>query len=371
MDNHEKKESMNSIVHCSCARRKWPVKADLKRNVAKSLSSVFGALMMFVMFGLLVSCSDEELFSDGKELKINSLQERNKLKPDQGRRLSPSKGSYTMFLDTLRAFESDISISQAAYYEANYFNHNASSYPEVSSPGRVIRDVNGNPVYSTTSVAGLFQKLGVDDIYIYGSRDPGIFKRMQFACTNFLGFVGYQFSEQDLWVLGYYTHYDENGLKEYYSDLPNSTWANGVRDTIINKIHITDVNTWRGNFTGLHGINTFEDYQNPELQQYIALDHFAYKYRMIVAALGEQGRTIQEYIGTSLYWDQCTPKISPPPGGRDNEVIVTMSGLLAGAHLRGAAGVAALLLQHENHADEIGTTILQYVQDYGGYDTPY
>ena len=77
-----------------------------------------------------------------------------------------------------------------------------------------------------------------------------MFKQMQYATMNYLGFIGYQLSEQDFWDLGYYTHYDENHLPKYYSDVPVSNWANGVRDKIMNlpgkgEVHVTDVNTWQ------------------------------------------------------------------------------------------------------------------------------
>ena len=78
-----------------------------------------------------------------------------------------------------------------------------------------------------------------------------MFKQMQYATMNYLGFIGYQLSEQDFWDLGYYTHYDENHLPKYYSDVPVSNWANGVRDKIMNlpgkgEVHVTDVNTGKG-----------------------------------------------------------------------------------------------------------------------------
>ena len=246
-----------------------------------------------------------------KQLELRKSAHNEKRSPKAN-----TRKSYADFLSAIRAFESDISPDSAAVYESGYFDPNAVNYPQVEYPGRVVRDINGNPVYTTTSYKGFFIKIGVDSLYTYGSRDTEMFKRMQYSVINFLGFVGYQFSEQDLWDLGYYTHYDENHLKEYYSDLPNATWANGVRDTIINDIHITDVNTWRGQFTGNHGIRSFADFRMPELQGFIALDHFKFKHDRIVKLLKQQGRTIQDFIGTTLYWDQCIPSISPPPGHR-------------------------------------------------------
>lgn len=57
--------------------------------------------------------------------------------------------------------------------------------------------------------------------------------------------------------------------------------------------------------------------------------------------------------------------------GVPDAVEITMSGLLGGAHLRGAEGITALLVDHENRADENGTAILQYVYEFAGYDTPF
>jgi len=332
----------------------------------KNVSSL-GLLQLSFIWVFLYSCTDLEHFADKeREHVLKALRYFNNSEID-----SRSRGNYEDFLNAIRAFESDISLDKAPYYEQNYDNPNAINYPVVNYPGRVVSDPNGNPVYSRTSVRDFFRKIGVADLYVYGSRNPEMFKKMQYSVINFIGFVGYQFSERDLWDLGYYTHYDAQGLEEYYSDVPNSTWANGVRDTIINNVHVTDVNTWGGVFSGKHGINSFDDFKKPELQEFIALDHFQYKYNRIVSVLAGGGKTLDDYIGAKLYWNRCVPKISPPPGGRGNEVVVTISGLLAGAHLRGAEGVASLLIDHQNHADEIGTTVLQYVQDYAGYDTPF
>ena len=257
----------------------------------------------------------------------------------------------------------------AQEYHDKYNDPNAIQYPKVDSPGRVMRDKNGNYVYANMSYKEYFDTIGVGDIYVLGSTDPEMFKKMQYSVINFLGFVGYQFSEQDVWFLNYYEHLDAAGYRKYYVDVPNSTWANGVRDKIINfpdgPVHVTDVNTWGGIWIGKNGINSFEDFKDPDKQDFIAKDHFALKYGNIVKMLNSTpgAKPLEEYLNTYLYWDKCTPSFSPPPGGRSNQVLVTMSGLLAGAHLRGAQGVVDLLVSHKNNADEIGTTILQYVQD--------
>ncbi len=286
------------------------------------------------------------------------------------------KKTYKDFLTSIRTFESSIDPKLANYYDKNYHNKNAFKYQKVYFPGRVVRDNYGHPLINTTSIKEYFEKIGIDYLYTQGSTSIEMFTDMQYTVINFLGFVGYQFSERDLWDLGYYINYNSEGIPKYYIDINDSNWANGVTSIImdipnIGKVEVTDVNTWTGNFTGKHNINNFRDLTEPKKQEYIALDHFKFKYNQIVKELKKYGKTIDEYIGTKLYWNKCKPIISPPPGGRLNEVEVTMSGLLAGAHLRGAKGIVLLLINHENHADEISTTILQYVQDFGGYETPF
>jgi hypothetical protein len=49
-------------------------------------------------------------------------------------------------------------------------------------------------------------------------------------------------------------------------------------------------------------------------------------------------------------------------------ITITLSGILAGAHLRGPYGVANLLLKNQVSHDEFGTSILRYIKEYGGYN---
>lgn len=284
-------------------------------------------------------------------------------------------GNYDDFLSAIITYESTIAPKKSQYYTDNYNNNNAVVYQNVEYPGRVIRTQDGSPTKSNTSIKGYFERLGIDKYYTPGSSDPKMFRQMQYSVMNYLGFIGYQFSEQDLWDLGYYTHYDENNLPMYYSDVPVSNWANGVRDKIMNlpgkgEVHVTDVNTWTGTFTGKNGINSFDDVRDPDKQDYIAKDHFVDKYNGMVRLLAEKGKTLNDYLGSYIHWSECHPVLTPPEGVPD-AVEITMSGLLGGAHLRGAEGVTALLVDHENRADENGTAILLYVYEFGGYDTPF
>ena len=48
-------------------------------------------------------------------------------------------------------------------------------------------------------------------------------------------------------------------------------------------------------------------------------------------------------------------------------VVITLSGLVAGAHLKGLGGVSKFLQGHDN-TDAYGTKISEYIRKFGGYD---
>jgi hypothetical protein len=150
---------------------------------------------------------------------------------------------------------------------------------------------------------------------------------------NQLGFIGkYQFGEGLLKDLGYY-------------DTPNPYigGANGV-----------DRNYWRGTWRGKNGINSKQDFlSNKNNVQEIAIQEaMQYKWGLIKNQLN--GRSIKEFIGQQR-------------GG----VVVTASGILAAAHLRGEGGVAKLLLSNQGSTDENGTSILAYLREFAGYQVPF
>ena len=293
----------------------------------------------------------------------------------------PSK-SYEDFIDAVWAFESDIDPSQQDYYNKNWNTPVVDEYPKVSSPGRVIRDEKGDPVMDhDLTIEQLFDVIGIGELYHPSDPNPD-WKLIQSNVINYLGFVGFQFQESDLVDLGYYVFEEERILDKtypkHYVDVPNHYWANGVR-AFLAEPPLASVPTWARDivlfkytfFTGKNGVNNYTDFTTPDKHILIIKDHFANKYQGIVSGLAARGKTLKDYLGTDVYWDELHPPVSPPPGNRSNKVEITLSGLLAGAHLRGAAGVVALLVDHNNPSDESGTFILQYVQDYAGYDTPF
>lgn len=290
--------------------------------------------------------------------------------------------TYQDFINAVWTYESDIDPAKQDYYNENW-NKPVASYPEVLYPGRVVRDINGNPIErKNITIEELFNTFGIGDLYSPSDPNPD-WKLIQSNVINYLGFVGFQFQESDLVDTGYYRFAEasldgKNFYPTHYVDVPNETWADGVRavlkypPTVSEPTIVTDtVKFVDTSFTGKNGIYTYQDFTSPDKHVLIIEDHFINKYNGIVAGLKEKGKSLDDYLGTFVYWNDLKPSVSPPPGGRANKVEITLSGLLAGAHLRGAGGVVELLVEHENPADESGTYILQYVQDYAGYDTPF
>ena len=154
----------------------------------------------------------------------------------------------------------------------------------------------------------------------------------QYQVENSLGFMGkYQFGEPLLIDLGYYQ------AEVFY-------------------MHGADRNNWQGRWTGKRGVDskaTFKD--SSEVQEAAIREAFALNLSRIKAALAEQGQSVDGYLGQVQTFDRKT-------------VTISLSGLLAGAHLSGPYGVANLLLKGVVVGDEFGTSILKYVDEYGGYE---
>ncbi|MCY4304843.1 MAG: hypothetical protein OXC62_08735 [Aestuariivita sp.] len=292
--------------------------------------------------------------------------------------------SYDNFINKLWAFESDVDPAKQAWYNENWTKPVAGTYPLVSYPGRVKRDPKtGEPLESgPLTVQQLFFAIGLKDFYDPSDPSPD-WKTIQSNVINYLGFVGFQFQESDLNDLGYYNFpsvaVDGVHYPSHYVDVPTSHWENGVTqffDTNTKEVStptvVTDVVCFYDEyFTGKNGVTNVLEFKNPEKHILIIKDHFDNKYANIISGLTSRGKNLSEYLNTYLTWDGLTPSVTPPPGRRTNKVEVTLSGLLAGAHLRGAEGVVSLLVDYKNSVDENGTYILQYVQDYAGYQTPF
>ena len=207
-----------------------------------------------------------------------------------------SNGTFTGFLDALRAFESGVDYDR-------YLSGRITEFQIRSWVG----DANWN-AYQAGQLS---------------------WRDMQYTSVNALGFVGYQFGEPLLIDLGYYQ--DNTG------------------------------NLWTGHFTGKNGVDSFATLKT-DIQEAIILDAFGYNLNVIESGLEAKGTSLDALIGTQrTYMDT---------NGQSVTVTLTLTGILAAAHLRGAWGTLDLLNNGSASADEYGTSILKYIQQFGAYDTP-
>ena len=207
-----------------------------------------------------------------------------------------SNGTFTQFLDALRAFESGVDYDR--YVSGQITEGQIRSW---------VGDANWN-AYQAGQLS---------------------WHDMQYTSVNALGFVGYQFGEPLLIDLGYYQ--GNTG------------------------------NQWTGHFTGKNGVDSFATLKT-DIQEAIILDAFGYNLNVIESGLEAKGTSLDALIGTQRTYVDTN--------GQSVTVTLTLTGILAAAHLRGAWGTLDLLNNGSASADEYGTSILKYIQQFGAYDTP-
>ncbi len=166
---------------------------------------------------------------------------------------------------------------------------------------------------------------------------PDEWLSMSCRSMNSLGFVGFQFGEALLIDLGYY----QDDL--YY--------LNGEAE-----------NLWDGVWTGRNGANSLDDFMSYDIQEMAICEAFGYNLYLLDGMLAETGQSIYQYIDQTIEFKLAS--------GETIDVHVTMTGILAAAHLRGATGVRDLLQGGIVSADEYGTSILTYINQFGGFDSP-
>ena len=158
-----------------------------------------------------------------------------------------------------------------------------------------------------------------------GVFDPSASPNYQALGDGGLNYLGaYQFNEWTMINLGYYK-VDSN----------------------------PDVNTWESAFfTGKDGINNIQDYlNNPAVQDKAAHDWMNDWVWGFVKSYG-----LDHYIGQNI-----------------DGINITASGLLAGAHLRGADAVQTFITSGgaNDPQDPYGTPVSQYLSHFSGYQTPF
>ena len=107
-------------------------------------------------------------------------------------------------------------------------------------------------------------------------------------------------------------------------------------------------NDWSGIFTGKDGVNSIKDFLNNPQAQENAKICFKKKQWSYLKAVGAN-----QYVGKMI-----------------NGYTITPSGLLAGAHLKGAGSVAKYLKSGGKLAekDGFGTSVEEYMKKFAGYD---
>ena len=288
--------------------------------------------------------------------------------PTHGRR-----GTFADFLESLLAFESGVDPAKFDWYVENYHSP-LMSYPKVISPGLVVRDFEtGDISFEMMTVQEYFTSLGVGELFEPG--DPSCIRRMQYRVVNALGFVGYQLGEAILITTGYYTPEEitviANGraekLERYYSgSAPTSLWQHGCHEARYKLpgsdkwIMATDVNCWRGTFTGKDKVHSFADVLEPDRQEPVLREIFSANYHCLNEESKKRGLSVQSAL--RRFYSSTNP---------EETRTYTLSGTLAAAHLCGPYGVLELFLSGAQAKDEFGTSIMQYLTDFADYETPY
>jgi hypothetical protein len=275
------------------------------------------------------------------------------------------------FLNGLRACESGIDPDRYEWYMQCY-DKPVVRGPAVSSPGCVVRDqITGAPVLVMMTVREYFQALDV--LSFFRPNDPLSLTRMQYGCTNALGFVGYQFGEGVLTTHGVYAPelvpVGENGEacpRLYCGDVSTERWRGGRTELIYRNPwsgHVTvatHVNTWRGRFTGRYGISSLSDLKSPQGQE-----------RIVRVLLRSNSREILAGIGAAHPEDACRLLVEVIPSlvivHRDCPAFA-YSGLLAAAHLCGPNAVVLLLKKGRDALDEFSTSMKAYIAKFQGFD---
>ncbi len=220
-------------------------------------------------------------------------------------------GTFTDFTSALLAFES-------GWDRARYETGNIQDWQLNAWAGGTVTDFFSN--YSS-----------------WGDLSDAEWEMMAYRSMNSLGFVGFQFGEALLIDLGYYD-----------DDL---FYGNGVAS-----------NTWDGTWTGKNGVTSLAEFSTKGAQTVAIQEAFGYNLEIIENGLSHAGLSLNDFLGQSVTF--------PDGRGGSTTVEFSLTGILAAAHLRGAYGTLNLLLNGGVSQDEFGTSILQYVDQFGGYDSP-
>ncbi len=200
-------------------------------------------------------------------------------------------------------------------------------------------------------------------------------RRMQYASTNALGFIGYQFGEAVLTTHGIYEpeqvsiEVHRTCPRLYCGDVSQDQWIDGrteyvYRNSWSGLITVaTSVNTWRGRFTGRCGVSTLDHLRSPEGQERLIRLLLRENSRAVLTTLGSRTDLEGRVLACQQLADVvglCATAVSPPT--------YSYSGLLAAAHLCGPNAVVGYLCTGRDVTDEFATTMAAYIDEFQGYD---
>lgn len=272
-------------------------------------------------------------------------------------------GGVADFLEALLEQESGISPAKAAFYRANA-DRPVLAYWKVEAPGRVWRRPDtGEPETERVTVREYFARIGLPNPE--SLTGPEALGRWRYAVINPWGYVGYQLGEALLAETGHYRFCMSKAgargmrLPSFYSgEVPATAWARGrrtMRHTLAEsgtQIIATDVNLWRGTFTGLDGIHTFADLLRPDLQEAAFRRILRHNVGQLTARLRIMGLELDRLI------ERAAARLQAP---------VTLSGCLAAAHLCGVVGLIDALARDGDRHDEAGVSLSSYLTRFSGY----
>lgn len=263
-------------------------------------------------------------------------------------------------LRALLALESGIDPRLHEFYRRNY-GERVMRAPVVERPGRGRRDPQtGALVLEAMTVHEYFVSLGVADEF--DAKNPDCLFIMQYRSMNALGFIGYQFGEWALIGLGAYAPrrvtIEENGtrreMRSYYAgEVPTSFWTGGRREGLHpaeSEVWVTDVNTWQGRFTGVHGATNFESLRSEAVQERLVRAFMRANLETITRAFEGDAASFREALRT-----------------RNTDA----SGILAAAHLCGAPAAIRYLRGGASAVDELGTKLETYASRFAEHELPF
>ncbi|MEM1394174.1 MAG: hypothetical protein AAGG00_12940 [Cyanobacteria bacterium P01_H01_bin.150] len=122
-----------------------------------------------------------------------------------------------------------------------------------------------------------------------------------------------------------------------------------------------DKNYWRGRWTGKNGINSKAEFLNsPEVQEQTIREAFGVYWQDINYLMNNRGQSIESYLSQVKTFNES---------GKRRTIKITLSGIIAAAHLKGPDKVVDLLVSGKVSQDPFGTSILEYLEKFGGYET--